>query len=127
MRPSITCPAVWPVSWGPLSFVVDSAGSPLYMVELAADRRLMTSVAGRSPDNYFYGGEEENVFATGPHWTVPGRVWARLSGLRLVYYRVVAFDHTLTVSAPSVTDDRLDAVPIVCFAADLPDLSDVRR
>jgi hypothetical protein len=88
------------------------------MVELAADRRLMTSVTGRSPDNYFYGGEDENVFATGPAWTMPRQVWSRLARLRLVYYRVVAFDHTLTVSAPSVGDDHLDAVPIVCFAAD---------
>lgn len=120
MLPSITCPTVWPVRWGPLAFTVDPAGSPLYMVELAADRRLMTSVAGRSQDNYFYGGEDENVFATGPHWTVPRQVWVRLARLRLVYYRVVAFDHTLTVSAPSVDDDRLGAVPIVCLATDDP-------
>ncbi len=120
MRPSITCPTVWPVRWGPLAFTVDPAGSPLYMVELAAERTIMASVAGRTPDNYFYGGEADNVFATGPAWTVPRPVWARLARLRLVYYRVVAFDHTLTVSAPSVEDDDLDAVPIVCFAGDDP-------
>ncbi|MDN5858641.1 MAG: hypothetical protein L0H84_08445 [Pseudonocardia sp.] len=118
MRPTITCPTVWPVRWGPLAFTVDPAGSPLYMVELAADRLLMTSVAGRTPDNYFYGGEDRDVFATGPVWTVPRPVWCRLARLDLVYYRVVAFDHTLTVSAPSVDDDRLDTVPIVCLAAD---------
>lgn len=110
MQPKILGPAVWPAAGPPPEFTVEP-GMLLFMVELAAARCLMTSVDDRTPDNYFFGGEEEGVFATGPGWHVPAEVWDRLCHTPVLYYRVIAVDQSGGVSALSVGDENLDALP----------------
>ena len=83
------------------------------MVELAHERELMARVAGRSPHNYFFGGESGNAFATGPTWRVPAGVWAVLGSASPLYYRVVVVDPASGTSRPSVDDDRLHLLPAI--------------
>jgi hypothetical protein len=111
VRPTIVGPAAWPALGPPPSFTVDTAGRALYLVELAAARCLMTRLAHRTCDNYFFGGDAESVFATGPGWCVPARAWARLRGARLLFYRVVAFDQAACTSQMSVDDQNIDRLP----------------
>lgn len=83
----------------------------LFMVELAAAPCLMTSVDDRTPDNYFFGGDAEGVFAAGSGWHVPPEVWKRIRHNRMLYYRVITVDQSGGVSALSIDDEHLDALP----------------
>ena len=111
VRPTIEGPSEWRADGPPPPFRVDTAGLPLYMVELAAARCLMASVVHRTADNYFCGGDVASVFATGARWLVPAAVWARLAHLPVVYYRVIAVDQSAGVSELSVDDEDLGALP----------------
>ncbi len=113
VKPTISGPDRWPANGPPPRFTVDTAGLPLYMVELAADLRLMQSIVHRTPCNYFYGGDADSVFATGACWSMPGEVWARLGLLPFVFYRVIAFDQASGVSELSVDDQHLTLLPAV--------------
>jgi hypothetical protein len=122
VRPTIVGPPSWPADGSPPRFHVDTAGRPLYMVELATDPHLMSIVADRTAHNYFYGGDGDNVFATGPGWCVPTATWAHLQHAGVLYYRVVTFDHTSGNSELSVDDHQLDALPLVVVQDPGPDL-----
>jgi hypothetical protein len=111
VQPQITGPVSWPARGPSPTFTIDPAGRSLFLVELAADRHLMTSVADRSPENYFYGGDAEGDFATGTRWTVPSDVWARMAEVGALFYRVVVIDQGAGDTAMSVEDDQLDALP----------------
>jgi hypothetical protein len=111
VRPTIVGPVAWPGLGPPPRFVVDPGVAPLFMVELAVEPALMGEVERRTRDNYFYGGDADSVFATGHLWCVPGPAWARLGRSRVLYYRVVTFDHDSGLSALSVDDEHLDALP----------------
>lgn len=119
MQPQITGPAAWPAAGPPPEFTVDAAGRALFMVEVAASRLLLTSLADRSPDNYFFGGETDGVFACGTRWTVPPDAWARLAHARVLFYRVVAVDQNTGDAAMSVDDQHLDALPALVVEAGL--------
>jgi hypothetical protein len=116
VRPTIIGPATCPAGGPPPQFRVDTAELLLYLVELAGSRELMAGLAGRTPDNYFFGGEAGNVFATGTWWRVPGSVWRRLCRSEIMYYRVVAVDPLRGTSNPSVEDDSLEHLPAVRIA-----------
>lgn len=118
MQPRITGPASWPAAGPPPEFAVDTAGRILFMVELAASRRLLTCITDRSPDNYFFGGEADGVFASGTRWRVPPDVWACLAHAPVLYYRVVAVDQVGGDAAMSVDDQHLDALPALVVRAD---------
>ena len=111
VKPTISGPATWPANGPPPRFTVDAVGLPLYMVELAASRHLMRSIVDRTPRNYFYGGDADNVFATGPCWSMPGEVWERLGRLPVLYYRVVVLDQASGSSELSVDDQHLTMLP----------------
>lgn len=110
-RPTIVGPATWPADGPPPRFVVDTAGLPLYTVELAAAPWLMTAVVARTAGNYFHGGDADGTFATGHRWCLPAAAWARLSRARILYYRVVTVDQHSDRSGLSVDDQHLDALP----------------
>lgn len=112
MRPTITGPTAWPHCGPPPTFRVD-AGDLLYAVELASSTQLMVSLSGRTCDNYFFGGDAIDAFATGPSWQVSGPVWLRLRAGLLLYYRVIAVDQVAGTSQPSVEDDHLELLPAV--------------
>lgn len=111
VTPTIMGPCVWPADGPPPRFDVDAAGLPLFMVELATAAGLMTCVAERTSDNYYYGGDADGGFATGCGWSVPRAVWAHLSRARLLYYRLVAVDQATGTSALSVEDQDLATLP----------------
>ena len=122
MQPQITGPGSWPAGGPSPTFTIDSAGRPLFLVELAAARQLMTSVTDRTPENYFYGGDAEGDFATGTQWTVPSDVWARMAGAGALFYRVVVVDQRAGDTAMSIEDDELDALPSLrVTTADAPE------
>jgi hypothetical protein len=112
VRPTIIGPPTCRAADPPPGFRIDTAGL-LYMVELAATGSLMATVPGRTRDNYFFGGDSDNAFATGPFWCVPPPVWARLRRTRILYYRVVAIDQSSGTSCLSVADDNLQTLPSI--------------
>lgn len=85
----------------------------LYAVELAGSRPLMASLEGRTRYNYFYGGEPDNAFTTGPNWCVATLAWEQLRAAPFLYYRVVAVDLASGTSRPSVADDQLHLLPSI--------------
>lgn len=104
-------PAAWRADGPPPPFRVDTAGMPLYMVELASAQCLMASIAHRTSANYFCGGDVASVFATGTRWCVPTDAWTRLACGRILYYRVITFDQASGTSELSVDDQHLSALP----------------
>ena len=116
MRPTIIGPPACAAGGPPPQFHVDTAGLLLFMVELAGSPDLMVDLTGRTQDNYFFGGETDNVFATGTCWRVPVAVWHLLRRSEFVYYRVIAVDQVSGTSRPSVEDDHLDQLPAIRVA-----------
>lgn len=119
VKPTIAGPATWRAGGPPPRFTVDTGGLPLYMVELAAARHLMESIVDRTQHNYFYGGDADSVFATGPCWSVPGDAWECLGHLPVLYYRVIAFDQVTGVSELSVDDQHLIMLPSLVVEKEL--------
>jgi hypothetical protein len=110
-HPTIVGPASWPAHGPPPRFTVDTAGRPLFAVELATAPVLMTSLVYRCAGNYFYGGDGESTFATGSGWCVPAAAWRHLGRAVVLFYRVVAFDQYVAEDAVSIDDHHLDALP----------------
>jgi hypothetical protein len=112
VHPRISGPVRWPAAGHPPQFTVDTGGLPFWMVEMAAAHGLMRSTENRSPENYYYGGEVEGVFGTGPRWCPPPQAWRRLGPAGVLYYRVVAFDQGgCGAWGISVDDEHLDELP----------------
>jgi hypothetical protein len=112
VRPRIVGPASWPAAGSPPEFAVDADGLPFWMVEMATTRSLMESVDHRCAENYYYGGDSEGVFGTGPRWTLPPQAWQRFGPSGVLYYRVVAFDQgDCGAWGISVDDEHLDELP----------------
>jgi hypothetical protein len=113
VRPRITGPRTCSSCGPPPRFHVDTGAFLLYAVELAGSPDLMVSRSGRGRDNYFFGGDADEAFATGPCWHVPATVWHRLRRRPLLYYRVIAVDPVAGTSHPSVADDHLQLLPSI--------------
>ena len=109
----ISGPLTCRVTDPPPRFVVEAGRAVLFMVELAAARHLMTSIADRTLDNYHYGGDLDGGFAVGKEWSMPQEVWGRLCRLPLLFYRVVAFDQVAGESTLSVDDRDLHLLPVL--------------
>lgn len=110
-HPTIVGPASWPGHGPPPRFAIDTAGRPLFMVELATAPVLMTSLVYRCAGNYFYGGDGESTFATGSGWCVPAAAWRHLGRAVVLFYRVVTFDQCGGDGDLSIDDRHLDALP----------------
>jgi hypothetical protein len=110
-HPTIVGPASWPAHGPPPRFTVDTAGRPLFAVELATAPVLMTSLVYRCAGNYFYGGDGESTLATGSGWWVPTAAWRHLGRAAVLFYRVVTFDQCGGEGDLSIDDHHLDALP----------------
>ena len=117
MASDIRGPLTWPPTSEPPGFDVTPDGHPFWMVELAAEPELMTAsfAADRTPDNYFLGGDADNVFATGDTWIVPQEVWDRIGLGERIFYRLFTSesDADWVQSTVSVEDPFSPDLPVV--------------
>jgi hypothetical protein len=95
--PSLELASPWRKSDGPPEFVVNTAGNPLFYVELATDARLFNRAANesqRTEQNFYASYDDRSTWngnsflMAGNRFRLPEAAWNRLSAASRLFYRI---------------------------------------